>query len=89
MYTLYPPGLLLSAIRDPNPVVFFEAKMMYRTAVEAVEDGDYSIPLGKARIAREGSDLTLVGWGQQVVVLEQAVRGVCAWLGRGVKVPLL
>ena len=56
---------------------------MYRTAVEAVEDGDYSIPLGKARIAREGSDLTLVGWGQQVVVLEQAVRGVCVWLGDG------
>ncbi|KAK9807528.1 hypothetical protein WJX72_001632 [[Myrmecia] bisecta] len=65
-------GLLLSAIRDPNPVVFFEAKMMYRTAVEEVPTGDYTIPLGKARLARPGTDITLVGWGQQMGVLERA-----------------
>ncbi|KAL6777559.1 hypothetical protein ACKKBG_A14740 [Auxenochlorella protothecoides x Auxenochlorella symbiontica] len=71
-------GLLLSAIRDPNPVVVFEAKMLYRTAVEDVPTGDYSIPLGQARIARAGSDVTLVGWGQQVLVLEQAAKELAA-----------
>lgn len=69
-------GLLLAAIRDPNPTVFFEAKMLYRTAVEDVPEGDYEIPLGKARVAQQGSDITLVGWGQQVRVLELAAREV-------------
>jgi 2-oxoisovalerate dehydrogenase E1 component beta subunit len=69
-------GLLLAAIRDPNPVIFFEPKMMYRTSVEEVPEGDFEIPLGKARILREGSDITLVGWGQQVLVLEQAAKAL-------------
>lgn len=42
--------------------------------VEDVPEGDYEVPLGVARVAREGSDITLVGWGQQVGVLERAVR---------------
>lgn len=54
-------------------MVFFEAKMLYRTVSEEVPSGDYTIPLGEARIARAGSDITLVGWGQQVAVLERAV----------------
>ena len=58
---------------DPDPVVFFEAKMLYRTVVEDVPIGSYTIPLGQARIARSGGDITLVGWGQQVAVLERAV----------------
>ncbi|EFJ52066.1 hypothetical protein VOLCADRAFT_56472 [Volvox carteri f. nagariensis] len=65
-------GLLLSSIRAPDPVVFFEPKMMYRTAVEDVPEGDYEVPLGVARVVVEGGDVTLVGWGQQVLVLEQA-----------------
>lgn len=69
-------GLLLASIRDPNPVVFFEAKMLYRTAVEEVPEEDYEIPLGKARVVQQGSDITLVGWGQQVRVLELAAREV-------------
>ena len=69
-------GLLLSAIRDPDPVVFFEAKMQYRTVSEEVPTGDYMIPLGQARIIRSGSDITLVGWGQQVAVLERAVGAI-------------
>ena len=48
-------GLLLAPVRDPDPVVFFEAKMLYRTVVEDVPVGDYTIPLGQARIARAGS----------------------------------
>ena len=67
-------GLLLSAIRDPDPVVFFEAKMLYRTVSEDVPSGEYTIPLGEARVTQTGSDITLVGWGQQVAVLERAVR---------------
>ncbi|KAL3144537.1 2-oxoisovalerate dehydrogenase subunit beta 2, mitochondrial [Trebouxia sp. C0010 RCD-2024] len=69
-------GLLLSAIQDPDPVVFFEPKMMYRTAVEDVPKGEYTIPLGKAKLKRQGTDITLVGWGQQVAVLEKAAQ-VC------------
>ena len=45
----------------------------YRTAVEDVPKGEYTIPLGKAKIKRQGNDITLVGWGQQVAVLERAV----------------
>ena len=48
--------------------------MLYRTVVEDVPVGDYTIPLGQARIARSGQDITLVGWGQQVAVLERSVR---------------
>lgn len=69
-------GLLLASIRDRNPVIFFEAKMLYRTAVEEVPVGDYEIPLGAARVARPGTDITLVGWGQQVLVLELAAKEV-------------
>jgi len=69
-------GLLLASIREQDPVVFFEPKMMYRTAVEDVPLGEYMIPLGKARVVVEGSDVTLVGWGQQVLVLEQAAQVV-------------
>ncbi|GAB4818066.1 hypothetical protein N2152v2_005112 [Parachlorella kessleri] len=70
------PGLLLASIRDPNPVIFFEAKMLYRTAVEDVPLSDYEVPLGKARRVREGGDVTLVTWGQQVLVAELAAREV-------------
>lgn len=69
-------GLMLASIRAPDPVIFFEAKMLYRTAVEDVPVGDYETPLGKARIAQAGSDITIVGWGQQVRVLELAAKEV-------------
>jgi len=64
-------GLLLSCIRDPNPVLFFEPKGLYRLSTAEVPDGDYQIPLGEAEIIREGSDVTLVGWGAQMKVLSQ------------------
>lgn len=51
-------GLLLASIRDPNPVIFFEPKMLYRSAVEEVPIGDYEIPLSQARIVRPGNDIT-------------------------------
>lgn len=56
-------GLLLSAFEDPNPVMFFEHKALYRSISEDVPDEYYTIPFGKARLVREGSDLTIVTYG--------------------------
>src|SRR6201995_2494622 len=56
-------GLLLSAIRDPDPVMFFEPKRVYRAAKGDVPEGDYTVPLGKASIVKEGKDVTVVPWG--------------------------
>jgi len=58
-------GLLLSCIRDPNPCIFFEPKILYRMAVEQVPVKDYEIPLSKAEVMMEGTDLTIVAWGTQ------------------------
>ncbi|CAM9577920.1 unnamed protein product, partial [Ectocarpus fasciculatus] len=66
-------GLLLASIRDPNPVVFFEPKALYRASVEEVPVGDYTIPLGVANIVKEGTDVTVVGWGGQMNVLKKAI----------------
>jgi 2-oxoisovalerate dehydrogenase E1 component beta subunit len=56
-------GMLKSAIRDPNPVLFFEHKKTYRLIKEDVPEEDYSVPLGKARVHREGNDITVVSYG--------------------------
>jgi pyruvate dehydrogenase E1 component beta subunit len=56
-------GLLISSIRDPDPVVLLEATRLYRAFREPVPEEPYTVELGKARVLREGSDLTLVGWG--------------------------
>jgi len=65
-------GLLAAAIRDPDPVVIFEPKLIYRTARGDVPEGEYVVPLGEARIAREGSDVTLVAYGAMVPLAERA-----------------
>jgi len=59
-------GLLLAAIRSPDPTLVFEPKVLYRQAVEEVPTGDFELPLGKAEVLREGTDLTLIAWGSQV-----------------------
>jgi pyruvate dehydrogenase E1 component beta subunit len=56
-------GMLLASIRDPDPVLFFEPKRVYRAAKGEVPEGDYTVPLGKARIMREGSDVTVIAYG--------------------------
>jgi len=56
-------GLLLSAIRDPDPVVFYEAKSIYRAFREEVSEEEETIPIGQARVVREGKDLTLIAYG--------------------------
>ena len=56
-------GLLVSALADPNPVLFFEHKKLYRSIREDVPDAPYRLPLGTARVARSGRDATIVSWG--------------------------
>jgi 2-oxoisovalerate dehydrogenase E1 component beta subunit len=65
-------GLLLASIRSPDPVIFLEPKILYRSAIEEVPIDDYEIPIGKARIVQEGTDVTIIGWGGQVRVLQTA-----------------
>jgi pyruvate/2-oxoglutarate/acetoin dehydrogenase E1 component len=55
-------GLLKSAVRDSNPVLFFEHKYLYRRIKEEVPEGDYTVPIGKAAVRREGSDLTIASY---------------------------
>ncbi len=63
-------GLLKAAIRDDNPVVFLEGEMLYNTKGE-VPDGDYTIPIGKAEVKREGSDCSIITHGKMVLVAMQ------------------
>ena len=56
-------GLLLSSFEDPNPVMFFEHKGLYRSITEDISDEYYTIPFGKARLVREGNDITIVSYG--------------------------
>jgi len=59
-------GLLVSAIRDPNPVCYLEHKGLYRHVKDEVPKGEYAIPLGQARIARAGGELTVIAYGSSV-----------------------
>ena len=65
-------GLLAAAIRDPDPVVVLEPKLHYRTMRGDVPDGEHMVPLGQARVVREGDDVTLVAYGSMVLLCEQA-----------------
>lgn len=65
-------GLLLEAIRDPDPVMFFEPLRGYRLTRDEVPDGDYTVPFGKLRVVREGTDVTIVTWSASVPVAEAA-----------------
>jgi len=56
-------GLLLASLRDPDPVIFLEPKRIYRAAKGEVPEGDYTVPLGTAAVAREGRDVTILAWG--------------------------
>ena len=64
-------GLLAAAIRDPDPVVVLEPKLHYRTMRGEVPEGEHVVPLGEARVAREGDDVTLVAYGAMVPVAER------------------
>ncbi|HYA11941.1 MAG TPA: alpha-ketoacid dehydrogenase subunit beta [Thermodesulfovibrionales bacterium] len=68
-------GLLISSIRDPDPVIFLEAMRLYRLIKEDVPEGEYTIPLGKARIVQEGNDVTVISWGSMLHRTLQSVEG--------------
>jgi len=69
-------GLLLAAMRDPDPVLFFEHKRLYRMFKEPVPKGEYLIPLGVARTAREGTDLSVFCYGLMVQYALQAAKAM-------------
>jgi len=66
-------GLLVSAIRDPNPVMFLEHKHLYRRERGEVPDHDHTVPIGKARVVREGEEMTILAYGSTVSLAQQAV----------------
>jgi pyruvate dehydrogenase E1 component beta subunit len=68
-------GLLTSSIRDPDPVIFLEPTRLYRLIKEDVPEGEYTIPLGKARIVQDGKDVTLISWGSMLQRTLRAVEG--------------
>jgi pyruvate dehydrogenase E1 component beta subunit len=69
-------GLLAAAIRDPDPVVVLEPKLIYRSERTVVPEGEHVVPLGRARIAREGDDVTLVAYGAMVPLCERAAEAL-------------
>jgi pyruvate/2-oxoglutarate/acetoin dehydrogenase E1 component len=71
-------GLIISAIEDPNPVLFFEHKHLYRRIKGEVPEERYTTPIGKARVHQEGDDVTLVTWGAMVYTAEEAAKTVDA-----------
>jgi pyruvate/2-oxoglutarate/acetoin dehydrogenase E1 component len=67
-------GLIVSAIEDPNPVLYFEHKHLYRRIKDEVPDERFTVPFGEARIHREGEDVTVVTWGAMVYTAEEAAK---------------
>jgi len=65
-------GLLVAAIRGEDPVLFLEPTRLYRAEKQDVPDEAFEVPIGKARVAREGNDLTIIAWGAMVPVAERA-----------------
>jgi pyruvate dehydrogenase E1 component beta subunit len=67
-------GLLVSAIEDPDPVIFMEPKRIYRSGKQEVPEELYRIPIGKAKVVKEGTDITIVAWGAFVREVEKAIK---------------
>ncbi len=67
-------GLLISAIEDPNPVLFFEHKHLYRRIKGEVPEERYATPIGKARVHQEGADISVITWGAMVYTAEEAAQ---------------
>ena len=66
-------GLLIAAIKSPNPVIFMEPKRIYRAFKQEIPEEAYEIPLGKAKIVQEGEDITIVAWGAMVRDVQKAM----------------
>jgi pyruvate/2-oxoglutarate/acetoin dehydrogenase E1 component len=67
-------GLLASAVRDPDPVIFMEPARIYRAIKADVPEQPYTLPLGKARVVREGRDVTVLAWGAHVRTVKEAAQ---------------
>lgn len=67
-------GLLISAIEDPDPVIYMEPKRIYRAGKQEVPEDIYRIPIGKAKVVKEGNDVTVVAWGAIVREVEKAMK---------------
>lgn len=67
-------GLLISAIRDPDPVIFLEPKRVYRAIKEEVPEEEYTIPISKSEVVQEGTDVTLISWGAPLRTCRQAAK---------------
>ena len=67
-------GLLISAIRSPDPVIFLEPKRIYRAIRQPVPETLYTVPIGQARVVQEGDDVTLIGWGSMMHEVLQAAK---------------
>ena len=79
-------GLLLSCIRSNDPCLFFEPKALYRVAEEEVPVEDFTIPLGKAEILQEGTDITLIAYGLQMRVARMAAQMAKEELGLSIEI---
>jgi len=79
-------GLLIEAIHDPNPVLYFEHKHLYRRIKDEVPDDRYTVPFGEARTHREGDDISLITWGAMVYTADEAAQKL---EGDGVSVEIL
>lgn len=66
-------GLLTAAIQDPDPVIFFEPKRIYRAFKQEVPEEEYTIPIGKAKVVKKGTDVTVVAWGALVREVQKAI----------------
>ena len=66
-------GLLIAAIRDPDPVLFLEPKRIYRAFRQDVPEDSYELPIGKAKVVKEGEDITIVSWGAMVADVQKAI----------------
>ena len=66
-------GLLAAAIRDPDPVIFYEPMRIYRAIKQDIPEHEYIVPLGKANVVQEGNDLTLIAWGAMIKTCQDAI----------------
>lgn len=67
-------GLLTAAIQDPDPVIFMEPKRIYRAFKQEIPDEEYTVPIGKAKVVKEGKDITIVAWGALVREVQKAMK---------------
>lgn len=79
-------GLLLAAVQSPDPVIFFEPKLLYRSATGEVPSGHYTVEIGKARLVQEGNDLTMLTWGAMTVTCQKAAAKLAAEDGASIEI---